>query len=71
MPPPGAVIDDMAVPGGTIVYSHNLATYRNPRNFRKPDEFIPERWTDDEYASDVKHALNPFSLGPRACLGKK
>jgi cytochrome P450 len=71
VPTQGTVVDNKVVPGGTIVYSHNLATYRNPNNFRDPYSFIPERWLDDGYASDKKHALNPFSVGPRACLGKK
>jgi len=55
----------------TIVSTHGLSSYRNQNNFRDPYEFIPERWISDEYASDKKHALNPFSLGPRNCLGKK
>lgn len=52
--------------------STHLAVYRNPNNFRHPESFVPERWLaeSDEYASDQKHALQPFSVGPRACLGK-
>lgn len=71
VPPPGVTIDGREVPGDSIVYAHHLSTYRNPKNFRDPYSFIPERWLDDEYSSDKKHALNPFSVGPRACLGKK
>jgi len=50
-----------------------LAAYRNPNNFREPYSFIPERWLPEskEYASDKKYALQPFSTGPRVCLGKK
>lgn len=71
VPAPGVTIDGRHVPGGSIVYSHHLSTYRNPNNFRDAYDFIPERWLDDSYASDAKSALNPFSVGPRACLGKK
>ncbi|KIV99247.1 uncharacterized protein PV09_09019 [Verruconis gallopava] len=70
VPPQGARIDARPVPGGTIVYSQHLATYRNAKNFRDPYSFLPERWIENEYASDLKQALNPFSVGPRACLGK-
>jgi cytochrome P450 len=46
------------------------ATYRSPNNFTKPDSFIPERWIDAEYNSDKKTALQPFSIGPRNCIGQ-
>ena len=57
----------------TIVFVTNLAAYRNPNNFREPYSFIPERWLskNEEFAADKKHALQPFSTGPRVCLGKK
>jgi len=57
----------------TQIYVTNLAAYRNPNNFREPYSFTPERWLHEstEYASDKKHALQPFSLGARVCLGKK
>lgn len=48
------------------------ASYQSERNFRNPDQFVPERWLDDpEYAHDVRDILQPFSVGPRNCLGKK
>ncbi|KAJ4413828.1 hypothetical protein N0V85_003411 [Neurospora sp. IMI 360204] len=45
------------------------------RNFAKPDEFVPERWMDDEerdpiFEKDKADALKPFSYGPRDCIGK-
>ena len=46
------------------------ACYHSAENFRDPYEFAPERWLDDErYKDDRKKALQPFSLGPRNCLG--
>jgi cytochrome P450 len=50
------------------------AAYHSPSNFKDPDSFIPERWLpegQEEYASDHKEVFNPFSIGPRNCLGKK
>lgn len=54
------------------VYTSHLATYRNPINFKHPDSFIPERWLSEytEFASEKKHAFQPFSVGARACLGR-
>ncbi|KAK4978487.1 hypothetical protein LTR28_005318 [Elasticomyces elasticus] len=71
-PPEGAVICGRWVPGRTTVYVTQLATYRSPSNFDSPYSFIPERWTgeDGESARDNKLAFQPFSCGPRNCLGK-
>jgi cytochrome P450 len=33
---------------------------------------VPERWLGDpEYAHDVRGVLQPFSVGPRNCIGRK
>jgi cytochrome P450 len=46
--------------------------YSSPTLFKDPQSFAPERWTGDErYANDQHSALQPFSFGPRDCLGKK
>jgi cytochrome P450 len=42
------------------------------RNYKDPELFVPERWLGEErYKDDKRSALNPFSFGPRNCLGKK
>jgi cytochrome P450 len=71
VPPGGDYICGRFVPGGITVSVSSWAASHNPTNFRDPDEFIPERWLDDSYSSDNKKATQPFSLGPRVCLGKK
>ncbi len=46
-------------------------------NFTEPEKFIPERWlAGDEYRGQIfdkrrQNALQPFSVGPRNCIGKK
>ncbi|KAI0193809.1 cytochrome P450 [Astrocystis sublimbata] len=58
------------VPGGTRVSVHPTAAYRSPANFTNPDEFVPERWLGDpKYKDDVRDAHQPFSVGPRNCIG--
>ena len=70
-PPGGATIDGYSVPGGVSVGVHNLSTYRMEEHFKKPYEFHPERWLKDpEFKDDHLDALEPFSVGPRNCLGK-
>ena len=40
------------------------------RYFHDPMVFKPERWLDPD-CKDLKEASQPFSLGPRACIGRK
>ncbi|PYH43686.1 cytochrome P450 [Aspergillus saccharolyticus JOP 1030-1] len=71
VPEGGMTVCGEFVPANVSVSVHQWATYRSPENFKRPDDFVPERWTDDpEFASDNKAAFQPFSYGPRNCLGK-
>lgn len=71
IPQGGAVMGGFFMPGGTNVGVHQLATYRMEAHFRKAGEFRPERWLgDEEFRGDHADALEPFSVGPRNCLGK-
>lgn len=71
-PKGGAVVCEQYVPGGTSVGIHHWSAYRSGRNFREPDTFIPERWLGDpRFETDARASFQPFSYGPRNCLGKK
>lgn len=70
VPKAGDFIDGHWVAGGTSVAVSSWAAAHNPVNFKDPDSFIPERWIGSEYASDLKKAAQPFSLGPRGCIGR-
>jgi cytochrome P450 len=71
VPAGGATVCGEWIPGGTSLGVHHLATYRNEELFRKPYEFHPERWLGDpEFKDDQLDAMEPFSVGPRNCLGK-
>lgn len=70
-PPGGMQVGEHFVPEGTIVAVHHLSTYRHADNFKHPEQFRPERWLGDpEFADDKLDSLEPFSVGPRNCLGK-
>lgn len=71
---PGAVIDGVYVPAGVTVSCENYAMARDPRYWEDAEGFRPERWIGDglrgqEGRLDDKRAFQPFSTGPRACLG--
>ncbi|KAF1973408.1 cytochrome P450 ClCP1 [Bimuria novae-zelandiae CBS 107.79] len=73
-PEAGANVAGRWVPGGTVVSIANYAAYHSPSNFKDPDAFVPKRWLPEgqyEYGADNKQVFNPFSYGPRNCLGKK
>lgn len=66
------VIMGRPVPPKTIVRMNHWATYRSPRNFVRPNEYIPERWLPNApgFENDHKNALQPFHVGPRNCIGR-
>ncbi|KAK1759949.1 cytochrome P450 [Echria macrotheca] len=70
----GITVGGNYVPEGTVLDIFPLAMFRDARNFVDPDEFVPERWLDDErdarYEADNHAAFQPFSFGPRNCIGK-
>jgi cytochrome P450 len=56
----------------TIVSTNPVAASLDSRYFGDPLAFRPERWlATDGQPEDVLAAAQPFSLGPRACLGRK
>ncbi|KAJ2903204.1 benzoate 4-monooxygenase cytochrome P450 [Zalerion maritima] len=82
VPAGGDTVAGEFLPGGTTVSVYGWAAAHSPSNFYRPDEFLPERWiASGEYLgqiipeahmfpADKKDASQPFSLGPRACIGK-
>ena len=56
----------------TVVSMSPLGMCRSPELFRDPSSFVPERWLGDpRYETDNRAASQPFSLGPRNCIGKR
>ncbi|KAB2572194.1 putative benzoate 4-monooxygenase cytochrome p450 protein [Lasiodiplodia theobromae] len=69
-PPEGLMIAGRFVPGDTLVSVPCWSAHRDPRNFPKPEDFIPERWSSMPELALHKEALIPFSAGTYACVGK-
>ncbi|KAL8727540.1 MAG: hypothetical protein Q9181_005669 [Wetmoreana brouardii] len=67
---PGFVLHDKHIPEGAEIYTSTWTVTHDPQHFCEPMEFKPERWLDPD-STDLKDASQPFSLGPRACIGRK
>jgi Cytochrome P450 len=58
----------------TSVGVFQLAAFQSSANFHDGESFVPERWLPDappEFSKDNKDVVQPFSTGPRNCLGKR
>ncbi|KAF4459920.1 cytochrome P450 [Fusarium albosuccineum] len=59
------------VPRGTTLEIWQWPMYHKPEYFKDADKFIPERWLgDSRFATDRLETVQPFSFGPRNCIGK-
>ncbi|EUC49786.1 hypothetical protein COCMIDRAFT_32802 [Bipolaris oryzae ATCC 44560] len=73
VPGKGEVIEGKWVPGGYAVGVNQLAAGHSEHNFKRAREFHPERWLDEpdsEFQNDDRSAVQPFSYGQRACIGR-
>lgn len=56
----------------TVLTVWQYCLYHRDSIFLQPQSFIPERWLGEEkFQADHKEAFQPFSYGPRNCLGRQ
>lgn len=60
-----------------LVNMHPLTLFLNERHFFEATSFHPERWLSasvenlkSPFYNDDRAAVQPFSIGPRSCMGK-
>lgn len=71
-PPQGDTVSGYFIPGGTGIQLNQHAAFRSTLNFTSPGAFAPSRWLGDKrFAGDRLDVVQPFSVGPRNCIGKK
>ncbi len=77
VPEGGDTVCGQWMPGGTNVSVHAWTLSLSPTSFHDSLSFHPERWLDEStkdsnspFFSDKRLAVQPFSIGPRQCIGK-
>ncbi|KAL9583824.1 MAG: hypothetical protein Q9203_004916 [Teloschistes exilis] len=70
VPEGGDTVAGEWLPGGTVVAVNPVAAALTTANFSDPFKFKPERWLG-EHSRDNLDAVQPFSMGPRGCLGRR
>ncbi|KAH9998259.1 cytochrome P450 [Russula vinacea] len=70
VPPSGAVLSGVDIPGGTVVSQSALFVSFSEEVFVRPHDFLPDRWLQPG-SNALESWLVVFSKGPRSCLGVK
>jgi cytochrome P450 len=61
-------VGGLSLPKGSFVLVGTYNLHRHPAFWKDPEQFLPERWLDDERPA-ARYAYLPFGAGPRACVG--
>ncbi|RYP26286.1 hypothetical protein DL768_011756 [Monosporascus sp. mg162] len=77
VPSGGDTVCGIWLPGETAVSIQAYTMNRDPSYFHCAASFIPERWLPEAsvnsksaFLKDRREAVQPFSLGPRSCMGQ-
>jgi benzoate 4-monooxygenase len=80
VPPGGLTVEGIHFVEGTVLSVPSYTIHRDPEVWSAPhgeedwdiEDFRPERWLDltPEKRDLINKTFNPFSVGPRACVGK-
>lgn len=63
-------IPPYTIPADALLLMSPYVMHRDPRYFRDPDHFDPQRWTPEAQAERPKFSYFPFGGGPRQCIGE-
>lgn len=61
-------VGGVSLPEGAFVLVGTSNLHRHPDFWRNPEEFLPERWLNDDRPRS-RYTYIPFGAGPRACVG--
>ncbi len=58
------------IPAGSMILMSQFLIHRDPRFYKDPERFDPDRWTPEMEAELPDFAYFPFGGGPRRCVGE-
>ena len=59
------------IPPKTIIFMAQMITHNDPRFFKDPETFTPERFLNINPYEKNPGSYFPFGLGPRRCIGEE
>tara|TARA_B100002051_G_C16297764_1_gene421310 strand:- start:14 stop:589 length:576 start_codon:yes stop_codon:yes gene_type:complete len=59
------------IPPKTTIFMSQMITHNDPRFFKSPDIFLPERFLNKDPYEENPGSYFPFVLGPRRCIGEE
>ncbi|KAG8338328.1 hypothetical protein J6590_005873 [Homalodisca vitripennis] len=65
------VLSGYRIPKGSLLLTSNYIMCRNPKYFKNPLHFRPERWLSSERLEYSQFAFAPFGIGVRSCVGRR
>ena len=72
IPPEGLLVGDTFIPRNTNDQVSIYSVFRDERNLKQPNEFIPERWITrtDLVTESSRASFMPFFSGSLGCPGR-
>jgi cytochrome P450 len=64
------VVGGYRIPTGSMILMSQFLIHRDPRFYKDPEAFDPDRWTPEMEAELPDFAYFPFGGGPRRCVGE-
>lgn len=61
---------NVTIDDGVTIMIPVQALHNDPKYWKEPEVFRPERFHPDEFNAVQKSTYLPFGTGPRACIGK-
>lgn len=63
-------VGDYVIPKDSTIFMSQYVMHRNPLYYENPEQFIPERWSDDFKRHLPRFSYFPFGGGLRGCIGE-
>ncbi|XP_043276577.1 cytochrome P450 9e2-like [Venturia canescens] len=71
LPPPTSDSNPFTVLPSTLMWIPIIAFHRDPYYFPEPEEFDPERFSEENKNNITPYTYLPFGVGPRKCIGER